>query len=208
MFGYGQGVDDIPVGQHHFHADALVVNFAVLGGHDSDSPVPERSADGPAGQAGGNVLAGISPFISVPLQLLENHAGFCGDRAADLIHFNQVVHALHIHHDSACHGQCATLRSRSAAPDIDRDFIVVGNFQDFGYFHAASRPDDPVGHGRLFAAIHPHAANPKVVHAIGRAVAFACRYIFNSNDIFQLCENHVAHKRFAFHPVLSSLPLP
>lgn len=43
VFGHGQSVDDIAVGQNDFHADALVVDLAVLGGHDADAAMAQGS---------------------------------------------------------------------------------------------------------------------------------------------------------------------
>ena len=194
-----QGVDDVAVGQHHFQTDALVVNFAVFGRHNANAPMAQSAADGAAGQAGGNVLAGIALFVGVPFQLLKDHARLGGDGAAYLVNLNQAVHALHVHHDTAGHGQRAALAAAAAAPDIDGDFIIVGNFQNFGYFLGAAGTHDIVRHGRGLSPILPHAADPEIVHAIGGAVARRRGNILRSHHVLQFREDHVVHKGLAFH---------
>ena len=199
MLGNGQGVDNIAVGQNHFHGDAHVVDLAVFAGHDADAPVAQRAADGAAGQAGGDVLAGIAPLVGIPFQLLKDHARLGGDGAADLVDLDQMAHALHVHHDAARHGQRAALRTGAAAPDIHGNFIVIGDLQNFGDFLGAARADDDVGHGRGQAVIHPHTADPEIVHAVGSAVAVLGGDVLHAYDVLQLRADHIAHKGFAFH---------
>ena len=103
MLGHGQGVDNIAVGQNHFHAQALVVDLAILGGHDADAAMAQSAADGAAGEAAGDMLAGVALLIGVPLELLEDHAGFSGDGVGVQINGDQLVHTLHIQQNAACH---------------------------------------------------------------------------------------------------------
>ena len=109
MFGNGQCVYDVAVRENDLHAHAHVVDLAVLGGENTYAAVAERAADGAAGQAGGNVHAGIALLVGVPLELLEDHSGLGGDGVRVLIKADEVVHALHVEQDAARHGQRAAL---------------------------------------------------------------------------------------------------
>ena len=131
MLWHRQGLEDIAVGQDDLHANALVVNFAIFGGHNADTPMAQRAANGSASQAGGDVLAGIPPLVCIPFQLLKNHPRLRGNGAADLVYFEKAVHAFHVQHKPPRHGQGAPLRTGSASPNVYRKLVIIRNLEYF-----------------------------------------------------------------------------
>lgn len=101
VLGHGRCVDDITVRQNHFHADAPLISLTLLGEHDADAAMVQGFVNGVTGEARGNMLAGVATFVGVPRQPLEDHARFNDDGMTHFIDLDQMIHALHIYHDTS-----------------------------------------------------------------------------------------------------------
>ena len=178
-----QRADDFAGGGHDFQTHDHIFDFAVFGGQYPGTAVGKEAADGGTRDARGQVHGRKTFFIACPFQMFGIDTRLAGHGQRFRIHTVKLIHALHIHNNTAVDRQGAALRTGAAAPGGDRDLVLIGDFHDARNFFGGRRIADKIGFGSFHPAIVPHFRDPIVVHRVTEAVG-----IFNF-DI--LCTENV-----------------
>ena len=188
-----QRIDDLPGRRHDLERHDHVFDLAVLGREHARAAVREESADGRAGDGGGEMHRRVAGLFNRPFEMLRIDAGFTGDGECARIDFDDPVHAFHVEDDAAVDRQRAALGAGTAAPRGDRDSILVRDLHDPGDLSGRTGMNHEVGPLRLAPAVVPHLRNPVVVDRVSEGVRRPGIHEFRSDRVHEFAADHLVH---------------